>query len=123
MSDPDKEKPPRPHTLADHRFGTDMDHVHDGEADHDHDHEHDDAGPEGSPQSSPLWQQDNVMLTSVGMDIGSAGTQVIFSRFALRRLGEELSSRYYVVGRETLYQSPVALTPYRKIGRASVGKE
>ncbi len=101
-----------------------MDHVHDGEADHDHDHDHDDAGPEGSPQRSPLWQQDNVTLTSVGMDIGSAGTQVIFSRLALRRLGEELSSRYYVVGRETLYQSPVALTPYRseeRIDDAALG--
>ena len=44
---------------------------------------------------------------SVGMDIGSAGTQVIFSRLNLRRLGEDLSSRYYVVSRETLFQSPV----------------
>jgi ethanolamine utilization protein EutA len=31
----------------------------------------------------------------------------------LRRLGENLSSRYHVVARETLYQSPVALTPYQ----------
>ena len=49
---------------------------------------------------------------SVGIDIGSAGTQVIFSRINLRRYGEDLTSRYYVVSRETLYQSPVALTPY-----------
>jgi ethanolamine utilization protein EutA len=56
--------------------------------------------------------QDNITLHSVGIDIGSAGTQVIFSRVQLRRLSEELTSRYFVVGRETLYQSPVALTPY-----------
>ena len=31
----------------------------------------------------------------------------------LRRLGEDLSSRYFVVSRETLFQSPVALTPYQ----------
>jgi ethanolamine utilization protein EutA len=37
---------------------------------------------------------------------------VIFSRINLRRYGEDLTSRYYVVSRETLYQSPVALTPY-----------
>ena len=49
---------------------------------------------------------------SVGIDIGSAGTQVVFSRLHLRRLGEDLSSRYFVVAREVLYQSPVALTPY-----------
>jgi ethanolamine utilization protein EutA len=30
----------------------------------------------------------------------------------LRRLSEDLTSRYFVVGRETVYQSPVALTPY-----------
>src|SRR5262249_10094136 len=36
----------------------------------------------------------------------------IFSRINLRRYGEDLTSRYYVVSRETLFQSPVALTPY-----------
>ena len=30
----------------------------------------------------------------------------------MRRLGEDLSSRYYVAARETLFASPVALTPY-----------
>jgi ethanolamine utilization protein EutA len=30
----------------------------------------------------------------------------------MRRLSEELTSRYFVVNRETVYQSPVALTPY-----------
>ena len=52
-------------------------------------------------------------LTTVGIDIGSSGTQVIFSRVHLRRLAEDLTSRYYVVSRETLFQSPVALTPYQ----------
>src|SRR5258708_18524898 len=50
---------------------------------------------------------------TVGIDIGSSGTQVIFSRVNLRRLGEDLSSRYLVVSREALFQSSVALTPYR----------
>src|SRR5258706_9661604 len=78
----------------------------------DHDIDHDDAGGESHPQSSSLWLQDNITLLSVGIDIGSAGTQVIFSRVHLRRLSEELTSRYFVVDRETVYQSPVALTPY-----------
>src|SRR5262249_43009348 len=104
-------KPKQTHTLADHLYGEDHDHRHDGEvSDHDHDHDHD--GPAGPLEENPLWQQDNLTLTSVGIDIGSAATQVIFSRLALRRLGESHSSRYFVVGRETLYQSPVALTPY-----------
>jgi ethanolamine utilization protein EutA len=97
------------HTLSDHLHGTDADHSHDQAGDHDHDHDHDAAGP---LEENALWQQDNIALTSVGIDIGSAGTQVIFSRVRLRRMGEDLSSRYLVVGRETLHQSPVALTPY-----------
>ncbi|MFP5336752.1 MAG: ethanolamine ammonia-lyase reactivating factor EutA [Actinomycetes bacterium] len=76
----------------------------------DHDHEHDDAV---TPlEQNPIWQQDNVTLHSVGMDIGSSGTQVVFSRLHLRRIGEDLTSRYIVVRRETVYRSPVALTPY-----------
>ena len=96
----------KPHTLEDHLHGEDYDHDHDH--DHDADHEHD-----SSVERNALWLQDNISLTSVGIDIGSAGTQLIFSRIHLRRLGEDLSSRYCVVARETLFQSPVALTPYR----------
>ena len=99
------------HTLADHRYGVDADHAHDDGTDHDHDHDHDDA--DHATGEDALSLQDRVSLVSVGIDIGSSGTQVIFSRINLRRLGEDLSSRYCVVSRETLFQSPVALTPYR----------
>jgi ethanolamine utilization protein EutA len=96
------------HSLADHVLGTDYAHTHDGDADHDHDN----FDADQSPEQNPLWLADHVTLVSVGIDIGSAGTQVIFSKVHLRRLGEELTSRYYVTSRETLYRSPVALTPY-----------
>lgn len=76
-----------------------------------HDHDHDDE-PVGPLEDNPIWQQDNVTLSSVGMDIGSSGTQVVFSRLHLRRIGEDLTSRYIVVRRETVYRSPVSLTPY-----------
>jgi ethanolamine utilization protein EutA len=99
----------RPHSLADHLLGLDPDHLHEGDADHDHDH--DDPGDE-DPTTSGLWLQDHISLLSVGIDIGSAGTQIMFSRLQLRRLAEELTSRYFVVSRETVYRSPVALTPY-----------
>jgi ethanolamine utilization protein EutA len=107
------------HSLADHQYGTDAGHTHDGEEAFDHDH--DDFGLEGGPEGSGLWLEDHVSLTSVGMDIGSSGTQLIFSRINLRRLGEDLSSRYCVVSRETLYQSPVALTPYHDQERIDEG--
>src|SRR5438270_12322324 len=106
MTDSD-DKPDR-HTVADHQLGADLAHVHDGNADHDHD----DFG-DGPIEDNPLWIADNVTLTSVGIDIGSAGTQVIFSKVHLRRLSEELTSRYYVTSRETLFLSPVSLTPYQ----------
>jgi ethanolamine utilization protein EutA len=110
------------HTLADHVLGQDFVHEHDGDADHDHDHfEFDDDGP---IEQNPIWIQDHVTLVTVGIDIGSAGTQVIFSRINLRRYGEDLTSRYYVVSRETLFQSPVALTPYasdERIDDAALG--
>ena len=120
MQNPTDPKDKQAHTIADHCFGEYLRHVHDGDADHDHDY----FETDGSPEDNPLWQQDHVSLLSVGIDIGSAGTQVIFSRLNLRRLGEELSSRYVVFSRETLFQSPVALTPYRsdeRIDEAALG--
>lgn len=82
----------------------------------DTDHTPDDhfVGPDfdGPIEEHPLWQRDNVTLTSVGIDIGSAGTQILFSRMHLRRQAVDLSSRYMVVERETLFESPVSLTPY-----------
>jgi ethanolamine utilization protein EutA len=77
---------------------------------HDADHEHDE--PDLSIEDNPIWLQDNVTLHSVGVDIGSSGTQVAFSRLQLRRRGEDLTSRYVVVERDTLFESEVALTPY-----------
>ena len=98
------------HTVADHLLGQDVVHEHDGDADHDHDHFEFDS--DERLEENPIWIQDHVTLVTIGIDIGSSGTQVIFSRINLRRYGEDLTSRYYVVSRETLFQSPVALTPY-----------
>jgi ethanolamine utilization protein EutA len=112
----------RSHTLADHLLGQDVVHDHNGDADHDHDHFEFD--PDERLEDNPIWIQDHVTLVTVGIDIGSSGTQVIFSRINLRRYGEDLTSRYYVVSRETLFQSPVALTPYasdERIDDAALG--
>ncbi len=90
----------------------------------DHYHDHDDYAIDYDPEIDGLWQADNVELISVGIDIGSSGTQVIFSRIHMQRLGDALSSRYCVVAREQLYESPVSLTPYAKgllIDKAALG--
>lgn len=81
--------------------------------DHHHHHDHHDSDEPDLPlEENPIWQQDNVTLHSVGIDIGSSGTQVAFSRLRLRRRGEDLTSRYVVVARDTLYESEVHLTPF-----------
>ena len=94
-----------------------QDHGHNHEHGHDHAHDHDDhyEGPdiEGNIEDHPLWQRDNVILQSVGIDIGSSGTQILFSHLHLQRQAVDLSSRYLVVKRETWYVSPVSLTPYK----------
>jgi len=97
------------HGLADHQYGEALTHRHTAESDHDHD----DFEADSPLEENPLWIQDHVTLTSVGIDIGSSGTQVIFSKINLRRLAEDLTSRYYVVSRQTLFLSPVSLTPYQ----------
>ena len=117
MADPKDDPPDSRHTLSDHGLGADLTHVHDGDADHDHDFDFD-----GPDEDNPLWLADHVTLTSVGIDIGSAGTQVIFSKVELRRMGEDLSSRYFVVARDTLFRSPVTLTPYQSEERIDDAK-
>lgn len=124
----DQRKPPADdaapqgrHSIADHQWGTGVGHDHSHEDGSDHDHDHDappGAGDEG------LWMQDNVVLNTVGIDIGSAGTQVGFSRIHLQRISDQLSTRYVVVSREPLYHSPSILTPYRsetEIDAAALG--
>jgi len=112
---------PAAHTLIDHVYDGALVHEHGPDADHDHD----DLGPPQALEDNPIWLQDNVFLKSVGIDIGSSGTQVIFSAIHLRRKGEDLTSRYVIVRRETLFQSPVCFTPYESetlIDAAALGK-
>lgn len=114
----DNKKTLPPHTLADHMFGDFYPHDHGADADHEHDFD------DGPIEDNPIFQQDHVSLRSVGIDIGSSGTQVVFSGVHLRRQGEDLSSRYVIVERETLYESPVSLTPYvdeHRIDDAALG--
>src|SRR2546423_13439997 len=58
------------------------------------------------------WSADNVELTTVGIDIGSSTSHLMFARVHLQRLGTALSSRFVVVNRKIIWQSPILLTPY-----------
>jgi ethanolamine utilization protein EutA len=55
-----------------------------------------------------LEGEDEIRLTSVGVDIGSSTSHLVFSRLLLERL----DNRYVVTEREVFHESDVLLTPY-----------
>ena len=63
-------------------------------------------------EDHPMWRSERIMLNSVGIDIGSSTSHLIFSRLTLRRQGVALSSRFVVINREIIHESPILLTPY-----------
>ena len=67
---------------------------------------------EEKPLAEAIWTADNVELTTVGVDIGSSTSHLMFAKVHLQRLSTALSSRFVVVGREILWRSPILLTPY-----------
>lgn len=77
---------------------------------------HDDDFDEGDEgfldENHPMWRSERIILNSVGIDIGSSTSHLIFSRLTLRRQGVALSSRFVVVNREIIHESPILLTPY-----------
>ena len=97
----------------------DHDEFEDGLHDHGHSHDHfpvdphqdlDDFGDVG-----PVVDVEGMeMLTirSVGIDIGSSTSHLVFSQLILRREGSAFSSRFRVTDRKVLYRSPILLTPY-----------
>src|SRR6266446_5905143 len=67
-----------------------------------------------------LVDEDELVVLSVGVDIGSSTSHLVFSRIVLERL----DSRYVVTIRETFYQSDILLTPYaaeEEIDAAALG--
>lgn len=70
--------------------------------------------------ASLAWKLDNVELLTVGVDVGSSTSHLLFARLHLQRLAQTLSSRFAVVKREVLYRSSVLLTPYRADGLIDV---
>ena len=55
-----------------------------------------------------LVDEDEIVVLSVGVDIGSSTSHLVFSRIVLERL----DSRYVVTTREAFFQSDILLTPY-----------
>lgn len=69
-----------------------------------------------------IWQLDTVELTTVGIDVGSSTSHVMFAHLVLRRQADSYSSRFEVTSRKDLYRSPALLTPYLDDSRIDVAR-
>ncbi|MDQ7857735.1 MAG: ethanolamine ammonia-lyase reactivating factor EutA [Armatimonadota bacterium] len=67
-------------------------------------------------EGAVVYVGDRIVLTSVGVDIGSSTSHIILSRLVLERQGARLSSRFAVTDREIIYRSPVVFTPFAPSG-------
>ncbi len=63
-----------------------------------------------------IWKQETVELKTVGIDIGSSTSHLLFASLMLQRKTQDLSSRYVVVDRQIIWRSPIMLTPFRDDG-------
>jgi ethanolamine utilization protein EutA len=74
-----------------------------------------------SSASRSLIEEDQIELTSVGVDIGSSTSHLLFSTIVLERM----DARYVVVERRVLRESGILLTPYsdnEEIDAAALGE-
>lgn len=83
--------------------------MHDDIYDHDHPESFEIKGDEIVTDIEGL---EMFSLKSVGIDIGSSTSHLIFSHITLRREGASLSGKFKVTDREVLYRSQIMLTPY-----------
>ena len=83
---------------------------------HEHEYEHlhyDELGNEIIEEHRhSLFRADRRELRSVGIDIGSTTSHLIFSTLVLRRQSAALSSRFEVAERRVDYASPIMITPF-----------
>lgn len=88
--------------------------MHDLDFDHEHELALDDTARIAIAEA--IWEQDNIDLLTVGIDIGSSTTHLLFARVILQREQHSLSSRFVVVQRDITWRSPIMLTPFRSDG-------
>ncbi len=75
-------------------------------------HEHAMTEAERAALARSIWSQENIEFKTVGIDIGSSTSHLLFAKVALQRQSQGLSSRFVVIGREVVWRSPILLTPF-----------
>ena len=82
---------------------------------HDIDFEHEHAQlteADKAEMAKFIWSQESVELNTVGIDIGSSTSHLLFAKVTLQRQSQGLSSRFVVTNREVIWRSPIMLTPF-----------
>jgi ethanolamine utilization protein EutA len=69
-----------------------------------------------------IWKEENVELSTVGIDIGSSTSHLLFAKVLLQRQSQGLSSRFAVVHRQVVWRSPIMLTPFLPDGTIEAGQ-
>ena len=92
--------------------GRDPAQFHEGDGDHVHELS---AGQRGELVEY-IWKVENVELTTVGIDIGSSTSHLMFAAVRLQRKTQALSSQFVVVERRVLWKSPILVTPFLSDG-------
>jgi len=82
--------------------------LHEGEGDHVHEISLDARGK----LAEHIWKLENVELATVGIDIGSSTSHLMFAMVRLQRKTQALSSQFVVIERKVLWKSPILLTPF-----------
>src|SRR5579875_3140833 len=63
-----------------------------------------------------ILSQETVELMTVGIDIGSSTSHLLFAKIHLERERQRSSSRFVVVHRDIVWRSPIMLTPFTEDG-------
>ncbi len=82
---------------------------------HDIDFDHEHAGlseQDKLEMAKFIWSQESVELNTIGIDVGSSTSHLLFAKVTLQRQSQGLSSRFVVTNREVVWRSPIMLTPF-----------
>lgn len=94
--------------------------THGGHGDHDHGDELTEADHRAAALA--ILEQETLELLTVGIDIGSSTSHLMFARVLFQRQGHRLSDRFVVVGRQIEWRSPILLTPFLPEGTIDASK-
>ena len=89
---------------------------------HDHDHEEELTEAELRAQAQAIIEQETLELRTVGIDIGSSTSHLLFARVLFQRQGRGPSDRFVVTERTVSWRSPIMLTPFMPDGTIDAGR-